>query len=151
MKPLSYPYLHATFCDDVRQEVTGKMLYIGVYSGELISPAYPVLLPNLAVIAHYGYPFEHQPGESAAKAQSICLMLDDEELLELPRFDDPATSPTGKEGSRGLLMTFMMNMAPFQLSRPGRLRVKIRCVDGSELLSNALICRLPTETERTAP
>lgn len=151
MKPLSHPYLHATFCDDVRQEVTGKMLYIGVYSGELISPAYPVLLPKLAVIAHYAYPFEDQPGDSAAEAKSISLMLDDEELLELPRFDGPAPSPTGEEGGRGLLMTFMMNMAPFQLSRPGRLRVKIKCVDGRELLSNALICRLPAETERTAP
>lgn len=151
MKPLSHPYLHATFCDDVRQEVTGKMLYVGVYSGELISPDYPVLMPKLAVIAHYAYPFEDQPGGSAAKAQSISLMLDDEELLELPRFDGLATSPTGEEGSRGHLMTFMMNMAPFQLSRPGRLRVKIKCVDGSELLSNALICRLPTETERAAP
>lgn len=150
MKPLSHPYLHAIFCDDVRQETTGKMLYIGVYSGELISPAYPVILPKLAVIAHYGYPFEDQPGGSFAKAQSMSLMLDDEELLALPRFDSPAFSPTGEEGSRGHLMTFMMNIAPFELSRLGCLRVKITCVDGSELLSNALICRLPTETERTA-
>jgi hypothetical protein len=151
MKQLSHPYLHATFCDDVRQEVTGKMLYVGVYSCELITSAYPVLLPKLAVIAHYAYPFEDQPGAGAVTAQSISLMLDDEELLELPRFDAPATSPTVDEGSRGRLMTFMMNMAPFQLSRPGRLRVKIKCVDGSELLSNALTCRLPTEAELTAP
>ena len=151
MKPLSHPYLHATFCDDVRQEVTGKMLYIGVYGSELIAPAYPVLLPKLAVIAHYAYPFEDQPGGSAAKTLSISLMLDDEELLELPRLDGPETLPTVEEGSRGHLVMYMMNMAPFQLARSGRLRVRVRCVDGSELLSNALVCRLPTETELTVP
>lgn len=147
MKSLSNPYLHAIFCDDVRQEVTGKMLYIGVYSGELIAPGYPVLLPKLAVVAHYAYPFEDQADGSASKAQSVSLMLDGEELLELGQFGEAMTPPTGEEGSRGHLMTFMMNMAPFQLARPGRLRVKIKCDDGSELLSNSLVCRLPTEAE----
>ena len=151
MKHLSHSYLHAIFCDDVRQEVTGKMLYIGVYSGELIAPGYPVLLPRFAVVAHYAHPFDDQAGGSASKAQSVSLMLDSEELIELGQFSGAMTPPSGEEGSRGHLTTFMMAMAPFQLARPGRLRVKIKCDDGSELLSNALVCRLPIEAEHAAP
>ena len=151
MKSLSHPYLHAIFCDDVRQEVTGKMLYVGVYNGELIAPGYPLLLPKLAVLAHYGYPFDDQTGGSASKAQSVSLMLDSEELIELGQLGGAMPPPSDEEGSRGHLTTFMMALAPFQLARPGRLRIKIKCDDGSELLSNALVCRLPTEAEHAAP
>ncbi len=76
MRPLSHPYLHATFCDDVRQEVTGKMLYVGVYNGELIAAAYPILLPKPAVVAHYGYPFEDQAPGDLSKVQTVTLLLD---------------------------------------------------------------------------
>lgn len=40
MKPMSHPSLRTTFCDDSRQEVTGKLLYVGVFKVELIAPAY---------------------------------------------------------------------------------------------------------------
>lgn len=148
MKPMTTPYLHVIFCDDVRPEASGKMLYIGVYGGELIAPAFPLLLPKLAVVAYYAFPFGDQPDGGTSKAQSISLMLDGEELLELAQFGEAATPPPVEEGSRGHLMTFMMGMAPFQLPRPGRLRVMIKRDDGIELLSNSLICRLPNETEQ---
>lgn len=39
---MSNPRAHVIFCDDIRQEITGKFFLIGVYSGEIIvhvSPA----------------------------------------------------------------------------------------------------------------
>ena len=111
MKNLSHPYLHAIFCDDVRQEVTGKMLYIGVYSGELIAPGYPVLLPRFAVVAHYAHPFDDQAGGSASKAQSVSLMLDSEELIELGQFSGAMTPPSGDRKSTRL------NSSHLRLSR----------------------------------
>ena len=151
MNPISHPYLHATFCDDVRHEVTGKMVYVGVYSDSLIASEYPVLLPKMVVVAHYAYPFEDQTGENGSKVQSVSLFLDGDELLALDQSGVATPPPFDEEGRRVHLMTFMMVMTPFQLTRPGRLCVKIKRNDGTELLSNALVCRLPTESERSVP
>lgn len=48
------PSGHSIFCDDVRQEVSGKMIYIGVYQGELIvlQPP-PIILPTFNIIVTY--------------------------------------------------------------------------------------------------
>ena len=152
MTPIAHPYLHAIFCEDVRQEITGKMLHIGVYSAELITPSYPLLLPKLAVVAYFGHPLEDKSSGKSWKPLSLSLVLDEEVLLELEHLNSEET-PEPLEGSRGHLMTLMMAMAPFQLARPGRLRVKIRCDNGAEVLSNALVCRvpLPSETEQSEP
>lgn len=39
---------HTIFCDDIRQEVSGKLILIGVYQGiMLIHGAFPITLPRL--------------------------------------------------------------------------------------------------------
>jgi hypothetical protein len=35
-------HLQTIFCDDIRHELGGKLSYIGVYSGRLIVPDFPV-------------------------------------------------------------------------------------------------------------
>jgi hypothetical protein len=42
-------HLQTIFCDDIRHELGGKLSYIGVYSGRLIVPDFPVTLPKLCV------------------------------------------------------------------------------------------------------
>lgn len=39
-----------TFCDDVRQEVSGKLIYVGVYVGEMVVPAFPITIPSLQLV-----------------------------------------------------------------------------------------------------
>lgn len=39
---------HTVFCDDIRQEVTGKLILIGVYQAVMVvNSAFPVTLPRL--------------------------------------------------------------------------------------------------------
>ena len=55
------PYGYTIFCDDLRQETSGKLIYIGVYTGEMIvfgDP--PKLLPTFAAVTTY----RERPGES---------------------------------------------------------------------------------------
>ncbi len=42
-------HLQTIFCDDIRHELGGKLSCIGVYSGRLIVPDFPVALPKLCV------------------------------------------------------------------------------------------------------
>jgi hypothetical protein len=135
------PYLHAIFCDDVRQEVSGKMLYVGVYGSELYAPSFPLVMPKLAVLAHFANAPRDATGAHPLTVQTISLRLDDEVLLELDpgRMDGAQAAPAGGD--------FLMVLAPFQVSRPGRLQVRLACIDGSEWTSNALNCRLPPAPE----
>jgi len=42
-------YGYTIFCDDIRQEIGGKFSYIGVYSGFMFVPAFPITLPKLCL------------------------------------------------------------------------------------------------------
>ena len=38
-----------TFCDDIRQEIGGKLSYMGVYSSDLYVGGFPITLPKFCV------------------------------------------------------------------------------------------------------
>lgn len=40
-------YLHATFCDDIRHEIGGKISLVGCYSDKLLVSEFPQRLPKL--------------------------------------------------------------------------------------------------------
>lgn len=55
------PSGYTIFCDDWRQEVTGKFIFIGVYQADIILfGESPQLLPQFAAVVHY----LERPGES---------------------------------------------------------------------------------------
>lgn len=44
-------YGHVVFCDDVRQEIDGKLTLVGVYNGNLtVFGGFPAVLPRLCVV-----------------------------------------------------------------------------------------------------
>jgi hypothetical protein len=57
------PYGYTIFCDDLRQEANGKLIYIGVYTDAMIIfGAPPILLPTFVAATTY----RERPGESDA-------------------------------------------------------------------------------------
>jgi hypothetical protein len=60
----STPFGYSVFCDDLRQEVTGKLIYIGVYVSDMVIghvanagqagvPPFPFVLPSLVIVVKY--------------------------------------------------------------------------------------------------
>jgi hypothetical protein len=47
------PFLSTIYCDDVRQEVGGKLSLIGVYNDVMYVQQFPVTLPKLWVVATF--------------------------------------------------------------------------------------------------
>jgi hypothetical protein len=54
------PYGFTTFFDDLRQEVNGKYIFSGVYTGNMVFPFVPIVLPMFSVMTTY----REAPGES---------------------------------------------------------------------------------------
>ena len=57
-----FPHGHTIFCDDVRQEVGGKVSFMGVYNGALyIAGQFPQTLPRLGFAITYSEPAKSEP------------------------------------------------------------------------------------------
>jgi len=54
------PYGFTTFFDDLRQEANGKYIFSGVYTGSMLLPMVPAVLPTFSVMITY----REAPGES---------------------------------------------------------------------------------------
>ena len=120
------PYGYTIFCDDIRQEMGGKVSHMGIYGGKLIvnSPL-PVTLPKLALAVHY---FE-RPSEST---ESVTLQIympgeaDPITKVELPVIEARAQAPPQDTpesdpliGVIGLIM-----VTPFEPKSEGLIRVR---------------------------
>lgn len=124
------PYGFTIFCDDIRQEASGKFLFIGVYRGSLIvKGAFPALLPTFAVAVSY----LERPGESADPV-SVSVYLPGEETpvaaTSLP-VDEFRKQTVPEEDAKELdgdpipTMNFNFVFSPLLLTRPGRISVRL--------------------------
>lgn len=124
-------YMTAILCDDVRREEGNKLSYMGIYSSNLLVPAFPASLAKLcfvlSVVCVDGAP---------PPARLVFQVLNDDNLIgELPVPDDAlaaaaATSASGS-GSR-LEFGAVMQVFPVMLTAPGVLKARALC-DGEEL------------------
>jgi hypothetical protein len=49
MADLETPFGSCVFCDDIRQEVGGKLSYIGVYQSIMYVPSFPIAMPKFGI------------------------------------------------------------------------------------------------------
>jgi hypothetical protein len=75
------PYGFTTFFDDLRQEANGKYIFSGVYTGNMVLPMVPVVLPMFSVMITY----REAPGESSEPVTlKIFVPGRDEPMLAVP-------------------------------------------------------------------
>lgn len=121
------PFLSTIYCDDVRQEVGGKLSLIGVYNGVMYVPQFPVTLPKLWIVATFVAP-KDEPMKSLKfrvfKNNEPLADLDatPEHLLQLANAREPIVPLP--DGSRSVISTqSQVCFAPLQLDSPCVLRV----------------------------
>ncbi len=120
--------VHTIFCDDVRNEVGGKLSYMGVYSGTLLVTEFPIVLPKLCValtaITSAAEPF---------KKMTFRLLKDTETLAECVLSKEDlarARRPSGKKPRRRSeertqsIQTVLM-FAALKLDGPCQLAVRV--------------------------
>lgn len=131
------PFMWATFCDDVRQEVGNKLSYLGIYGPNLIVPSFPTTLIKLCCVFSVRVPAASPPKDI------VFRLLKDEEVLfeaDLSAADikEPATSTPGL-GTDSLVITISSVAQLVSFTITERCLLKSRAiVDGKELRGGAL-------------
>jgi len=121
------PFLSTIYCDDVRQEVGGKLSLIGVYNGVMYVQQFPVTLPKLWVVAIFVTSKDEPP-----KSLKLRVFKDNEPFADLDATPEHlqqlanAREPVVPlpEGSRRVISTqTQVCFAPLILDAPCVLRV----------------------------
>lgn len=140
--------LQSVFCDDIRQELGGKLTYVGVYTGALLTQSFPLVLPKffVGVSLLTSHPVPAGPVD-------IRLLLDDaliaERQIDLSMLiasgvaERKPFEPLGTDQVE-VLNTFFV-FAPLQIERPATMRIRAS-IGGEELKALGLkIAQLPSE------
>lgn len=126
-------YAHITFCDDIRQEVGGKVTQVGIYSGSCIVQEIPCLLPKLCFSLTLSAP-KTNPIRSVqitaiyAGEEVVKMSLSPEQIDEIMQ----ANPPPDPEVRQSITLTMMGVISPFKVSAPGRLKLNV-IADDAEL------------------
>lgn len=127
--PDSRHFGYTIFCDDLRQEVGGKLTYIGVYSGTLIAHGdFPFTLPKFAMVINY---IEKGEGLTSLPKLRVYFPGDPDEAPtiegELNMAEARANAPKDHSPEDpihiGIQLQFLM--APVILKSPGAIKARI--------------------------
>jgi hypothetical protein len=125
--PQHSPLGTAIFCDDIREEVRGKVSLIGVYSGVLtIAAPLPILLPRFCIRVTY----LERPGESDEPVEIRVYLPHDDDVATVRQPLDMGTlrksvPPAPFEGSERFLTSVVhVELSPFPIQKAGLVRVR---------------------------
>jgi hypothetical protein len=140
----------AVFCDDIRQEVGGKVSLIGCYGAEmLVEDAFPTDIAKLGVFVRLFIPSDAIPKEIKVEVflpqdsdEPSGQIVSDIPPLQATLLADPAlTKDPSKKKKLGLSWNF--HMGPLELEKAGLIRVQA-LLDGTRVrLGTLRISKLP--------
>ena len=121
------PFLSAIYCDDIRQEVGGKLSLIGVYNAVMYVQQFPVTLPKLWIMATYVAPHDESP-----KSLIVRVLKNNEALADLNALPEYLQQPANArepvvpmpDGSQHVIASHVhVCFSPLVLEGPCILRV----------------------------
>lgn len=135
-------HLEVTYCDDIRQEVGGKISLMGIYTGDMYVTGMPLLLPKLCIAINVVTSIDN-PIQSLKinifKEGVTEPMLSTGEIVvpELPRDDNSVWQ----------VAHLMFALSPFQIDEETKLRV-IAETESGEIIGRSLKILKTTDPER---
>lgn len=126
-------HVETVFCDDIREETSGKLSLIGVYTGQLLVRNFPSTLPKLCILIRV-------VTQASEPVQSLTLRIlkDEETFAELPvrqnQLAGTSQASEDEEDDGKLQVTqCLLVFSPFAVEKPCTLR--IRAITESEELA----------------
>lgn len=142
MKKNADRFVHAVFCDDIRQEVGGKVSLMGCYQGDLFVPFMPVALPKLCVFVTVSTPvgrplktLKVRVMQEETELVSIDVLEEDMKKVVLP-FDDGVTR---------ILANAVMVFSSFAVAAPTAIRVMVDTEEGEMIGPRLRIKTMPEQ------
>ena len=127
MKQNADRFVHAIFCDDIRQEMGNKVSFMGCYQSELFVPFVPLMLPKLCVQVTMSTTVERP-------IKSLTVRLDQGAnqlaVIAVPADDFARSMPPAPEDATRWSASVGVMLAPFTITEPGELRVVVITEEG---------------------
>jgi hypothetical protein len=141
--------MNVLYCDDIRNEIGGKLSFMGVYNADIAFPSFPAALQKLCAYVTLKFKRESLPKQSV----HIVFRNDEVTLAEL-KIDEktlsgakvPEPDPNVADVDRSLVMAFAFEITPLLVGKEGHLRARAY-IDGEEIKGNALRLRAATPGE----
>lgn len=139
-------YVHAIYCDDIRQEVGGKITLVGIYAGQCLVPSIPCALPKLCAILNFSATRADPITSitvvgSFAGNEAFNMNLDAVQISQIM-----AQSIEQSPERKNMMIMLMGIMAPFNIPGAGRLSLAVTA-NGEELSCEGLdILQAPAGT-----
>lgn len=122
------------YCDDIRQEINGKLSLIGVYSSILYASSFPIVLPTFGMVVRLISPIHQVPTDL-----QIIIYKGDEVLKHLKPDPTVFQLKDGEIADDAGIYSIQANLtfSPLPIEEPCKLRVVIDTgnekVEGSPL------------------
>jgi hypothetical protein len=122
------PHVETIFCDDIREEKTGKISFIGTYSSHLFARDFPITLSkfciNVKVVIPLEYSFEDLVFKVYKDEEEMIQAKADESELEI-FFEQAKISNKDKDKENNRIYAFQIRIvvSPFQIENECVLRV----------------------------
>lgn len=125
-------HILTVFCDDIRQEIGGKLSYIGVYTGGLFVPQFPITLPKLclamSVVTPTDRPFRKLSFRVLRGEEQLAeAALDETQLVNAVNATDDV--PEDERKDRVQVLQAHIVFSPFNIDGPCILRVRAETED----------------------
>ncbi len=153
---MDHPSISAIYCDDIRNELGGKLSFIGVYSAEMQLPTFPVTLPKFCVFVSIKLAIDQYPKEYVRvrlfDGENVIASLDiDQQNLEKSKPSVLGSDQSVNQGStpdeQSIILSVGFTLAPLLLQSPTSLKVRAT-IDDEEFKGNSLKIRLANEQEQ---
>lgn len=130
MKLVEHRWVSVLWCDDIRNEVGNKPSFMGVYTGELVVPALPTVLPKLCAFVRIATP-KNQPFKQLkirVEKNDVSLPvglieLTDEDLIKASEdlaMQDASRKSKGDDEPKALTMMFMLVLGGIQITESSK-------------------------------
>lgn len=131
--------LYSIFCDDVRPELGNKLSYMGCYTGALIVPQVPIVLPRLCVMMHAS-----TPASEPFKELRFRLLKNDEVISEQQAtIVIPPALPDAEGEEVKFSVHQVFQMFPVEITGPCKFRARALTESG-ELRGGTLVVSVGT-------
>lgn len=141
------PNISVLYCDDIRQELGGKLSYMGVYHQRLLLEALPAVLPKLCVRVQVSVPAVEVNFDKV----TIRILHDDqivgEGVFEYSDQCDAESSETVEDSYRFITLKSHFAFSPFVINTPSALKVRVLINDQEFRGASLDIARAPEGTE----
>jgi hypothetical protein len=163
MFDFSEPFAVSIFCDDIRQEIGGKLSFMGVYYGAMYVPQFPIILPKFCVNVTFYEPKNMAEVRVSPVIIRVFMPNDTDDtpsitgevrsIKEMIGLLPPSELPIEKDVPQLAIANAMFIQSPLVVQEPGRVRVRCEYPDGTILKAGSLrVERQPGQpTDATLP